>query len=97
MLVGYGVVSSLTSPPIQPPRVRNFLVRALRATPEETKHPKTAGDGTWPTPPAATEVDSGETQLRNQDCFGVLDGTRHGSGRVGAGPAVGLACPTLAF
>ena len=37
MLVGYGVVSSPTSLPIQPPRVRNLLVRALRATPRGNK------------------------------------------------------------
>ena len=37
MLVSYGVVSSATSPPIQPPRVRNLLVRALRATPRGNK------------------------------------------------------------
>ena len=43
-------------------------------------------------PPTAPEVDSGETQLRNQGCFGVLGGTRHGLGGVGSGSAVGLAC-----
>ena len=32
MLVSYGVVSSAASPPIQPPRVRDLLVRALWAT-----------------------------------------------------------------
>ena len=41
--VGYGVVSSPTSPPIQPPRVRNLLVRALRATPRRNKTPPNGG------------------------------------------------------
>ena len=36
-MISYGVVSSPTSPPIQPPRVRNLLVRALRATPRGNK------------------------------------------------------------
>ena len=56
MLVGYGVVSSATSLPIQPPRVRNLLVRALRAAPRGNKfqqnkrlwdvaHPSGGGEG----------------------------------------------------
>ena len=42
-MVSYGVVSSPTSPPIQPPRVRNLLVRALRATPRGNKHQQNRG------------------------------------------------------
>ena len=44
MLVGYRVVSSPTSLPIQPPRVRNLLVRALRATPRGKESPQ---NGKW--------------------------------------------------
>ena len=43
MLVCYGVVSSPTRPPIQPPRVRNLLVRALRATPRGEESPQNGG------------------------------------------------------
>ena len=43
MLVGYGVVSSATSLPIQPPRVRNLQVRALRATPRGEESPQNGG------------------------------------------------------
>ena len=43
MLVCYGVVSSPTSLPIQPPRVRNLLVRALRATPRGEESPRNGG------------------------------------------------------
>ena len=43
MLVCYGVVSSPTNPPIQPPRVRNLLVRALRATPRGEESPQNRG------------------------------------------------------
>ena len=42
--VGYGVVSSPTSPPMQPPRVRNLLVRALRAMARGEKSPQ---NGKW--------------------------------------------------
>ena len=42
-MVSYGVVSSPTSPPIQPPRVRNLLVRALRATPRGNNTPQNRG------------------------------------------------------
>ena len=42
--------------------------------PEERNHRKTGSGGTWPTPPKATEVDSGETQLRNKGYFGILGG-----------------------
>ena len=37
-------------------------------------------------------MDSGETQLRNWGCFGVLGGTRHRLGGIGSGPTVRLAC-----
>ena len=42
-MVCYGVVSSPTSPPIQPPRVRDLLVRALRATPRGNKAAQNRG------------------------------------------------------
>ena len=37
-------------------------------------------------------MDSGETQLRNQGCFGVLGRTRRQLGGIGSGPTVRLAC-----
>ena len=42
-MVSYGVVSSPTSLPIQPPRVRDLLVRALRATPRGDKYQQNRG------------------------------------------------------
>ena len=60
--------------------------------PEETKQPETGSCRTWPTPPTATKVDTGETQLRNHGYFGGLGGTRRRLGGVGSGPTVRLAC-----
>ena len=86
MLVGYGVVSSLTSPPIQPPRVRDLLVRALRATPRGEGSPRNSGWWDVAHPPGV-----GGGGLRR----GATTKTRATSGSW-AGPEVGLVGSELA-
>lgn len=88
----YGVVSSPTSPPIQPPRVKNLLVRALRATPRGNKYQRNRG--LWD---AARLVAVGGGGFRRDATTkrGQLRGPGRALRRVGLDriwPAVGLAC-----
>ena len=94
MLVGYGVVSSPTSPPIQPPRVRDLLVRALRATPRGNKTPRNGGWwGRGPPPPP--DGDRGGLRRDATTKRGLLRGlgrdlTWAGWGRIWLGGGVGM-------
>ena len=92
MMVSYGVVSSPTSPPIQPPRVRNLLVRALRATPRGNKTVQNTRWWNEAHPPG----DGGSGRRRDATTRrGPLRGpgrdlTWHGWGRIWLGGGVGM-------